>query len=270
MNAPSGAWIDGTPASDGLIRDRGLHYGDGLFETMTVRRGRLRFATLHAARLARGCRKLGIECDAEAVLRDAAGRVGTNGTLKVIVTRGDAVARGYAVSGSERARSLYFWYPASAQPPFVVDAAVTLSQRWGENPELAGLKHLNRLEQVLARRELTSIGADEGLVASTSGWLVSGTQGNVLLWRDGGIVTPRVDRCGIAGVMRAAALREAGRLGIRIEETDVPMSSLDSVEAIAFTNARIGVAITRTLDGRVLQMPGRLQQLAAVMDSLDE
>jgi len=270
MSTPgAAAWIDGQPASDALAFDRALHYGDGLFETLAVRAGRPRFLALHAARLAQGCVRLGIACDAAAALRDASAGLEGEGTLKVILTRGDAVARGYGVSGTERPRVLRFWYPGAGASPAAKFDAVALGQRWGENPALAGLKHLNRLEQVLSRRELASTGADEGIVSSSTGDVVSGTMCNVFLELEDGWLTPRVDRCGIAGVLRAVVLREAARLGLRIAEARVPDTRLGEVRAAFFTNARLGVQPATRLDGRPLRQSEAVTSLARRIESLD-
>lgn len=267
---PAGAWIDGQPADDALRFDRGLHYGDGLFETIDVRQGRARFLALHAERLTRDCARLGIDGDARDVLRVAARDLAGDGTLKVIVTRGDSVARGYGTTGREHARVVRFWYPGPrAARPAKCDV-VTLAQRCGENPALAGMKHLNRLEQVIARRELALTGADEGVIVSSTGLVVSGTMCNVFLNLDGRWVTPRVDRCGIAGVMRAVVLREAARAGMPIEETALDVTALSRAASLFFTNARIGVSPATRLDGRPLVPSPEVQALRATIEALDE
>jgi 4-amino-4-deoxychorismate lyase len=269
--APAIAWIDGLPAQNSLLHDRGLHYGDGLFETLRVRSGRIRFAALHANRLASGCERLGITCDAKAAIRTGLDGIDArDGTLKLIVTRGEAVARGYGVTGAERARVLRFWYPGEPPKRPETFRAVTLEQRWGENPSLAGMKHLNRLEQVLGRRELDTAGADEGLVGSSSGLAISGTMSNVFLCIDGRIVTPRVDRCGIAGVMRAVVLREAQALGIEVTQQDVPLTDARRATSVFFTNARIGLLAATHLDGRALVQQPDLVRLARTIEALDE
>lgn len=271
MTLPSaGVRIDGQPADDALRFDRGLHYGDGLFETIDVRGGRARFLALHAERLARDSARLGIDCDAGDVLRVAARDLEGEGTLKIIVTRGDSVARGYGTTGHERARVLRFWYPGPpAARPSKCDV-VTLAQRCGENPALAGMKHLNRLEQVIARRELAGTGADEGLIVSSTGFVVSGTMCNVFLNVDDRWVTPRVDRCGIAGVMRAVVLREAAGAGLSIQEMPIAAEDLSRVTSLFFTNARIGISPATRLDGRPLASTPEVEALRATIEALHE
>lgn len=270
MSPEAGVWIDGQPASDALRLDRGLHYGDGLFETIDVRAGHARFLALHADRLGRGCERLGIDCDAAGVLAGATRDLRGEGTLKVIVTRGDAVARGYGTTGRERARVLRFWHPGPpAARPAKCDVA-TLTQRWGENPALAGMKHLNRLEQVLARRELAATGADEGLALSSAGHVVSGTMCNVFLRVDDRWVTPPVHRCGIAGVMRAVVLRESARAGLGVDELALDAAALRRVTAAFFTSTRIGVSPATRLDGRALGVPPEVEALRLAIEARDE
>src|SRR5690606_15970527 len=135
--------------------------------------------------------------------------------------------------------------------------AVTLELRLGENPALAGLKHCNRLEQVLGRQALRA-GEFEGLMASSSGLLVSGTMSNVFMELDGGLYTPALDRCGVAGVLRAVALREAGRLALPLRVVALPLGSLQHCSALAICNARMGLIQVHELDGRQLEPSPRL------------
>jgi 4-amino-4-deoxychorismate lyase len=136
--------------------------------------------------------------------------------------------------------------------------------RLGENPALAGLKHCNRLEQVLARREWTDPGIAEALLFSSSGKLASGTMSNVFIVDGSNLRTPRMDRCGVAGIMRRVVLREAARVGISAREDVLDAEDLRNASEIFLTNARIGVWPVRSLDRRELGPPGpitrRLQQ----------
>lgn len=254
MSRSVDAWLDGAPLADDWALDRGLHYGDGLFETMILREPGIRFKALHAARLAEGCRRLAIALDAQAAL-DEAERLAGQGPalLKLIVTRGIATARGYAPAGNEQARRLLLRYPLP--PEDAADAptpVVHLTARLGENPLLAGMKHLNRLELVLARAEMKASPALEGLMASSSGLLACGTMSNVFVVQEGVLRTPRVDRCGIAGVMRRVVLREAQELGIPAEEADLDPGCVALADEAFLTNVRFGVRAITAIDGRPL------------------
>jgi 4-amino-4-deoxychorismate lyase len=250
-----------------------LQYGDGLFETMVVRRGRIRFEALHRARLARGCQQLLIHADHAALWQQAQQLAASHGEalLKLQLTRGDATARGYAPAGNERARLILSVYapPMRAELPAQV-RAISLPNRLGENPDLAGIKHCNRLEQVLARAALQGSGAFEGLMASSSGRLISGTISNVFLELDGELVTPAIDRCGIAGVLRAVVIREAAQARIPLRVAELPLAALDRCSGLALSNVRLGLLSVHELDGRPLAENPLLRDLAARVEALDE
>ncbi len=191
---------------------------------------------------------------------------------------GTAVARGYGATGREKATRITFRYawppenPAQSQDGIRVRTA---QLRLGENAALAGLKHCNRLEQVLARREWTDPGIAESLLFSSSGRLVSGTMSNVFIVEGSRVRTPRLDLCGVAGVMRRVVLREAQRAGIPAQEDVLGVDDVRNASEIFLTNARIGLWPLRELDGRGLQ-PGpvtrRLQQIMTPLleDPADE
>jgi 4-amino-4-deoxychorismate lyase len=151
----------------------------------------------------------------------------------------------------------YAWPP---EDPGLAHAGVRVriaALRLGENPALAGLKHCNRLEQVLARREWTDTGIAEALMFSSAGALVSGTMSNVFMVRDAKLYTPCVDRCGVAGVMRQVVLAAAADAGIAAEERVLDSQELASAQEVFLTNALMGIRPVRELDGRPLP-PGPL------------
>lgn len=271
MSGPLQVLVDGEAVGGDWPLDRALHYGDGLFETLTARDGRIRFEALHRRRLAEGCRRLGMVPDEAALWWQAGELAATHGdcTLKVLVSRGSSRARGYTPPAQARPRVLHLVYPAPAAdetPPRV--RLATLRSVLGENPVLAGIKHCNRLEQVLARRELQLGDAFEGLMGSSSGSLVSGTMSNVFIGQDGGFVTPLLDQCGVAGVMRAVVLREAAGCGIDVREGRVPMSALRECRSIFISNARMGVVVAHQIDGRELDVSPAMLRLAAKAGAL--
>ena len=273
MSAPLASWLDGEPLSAGWRLDRGLHYGDGLFETMIVRNGRIRFAGAHQQRLQQGCQRLQIHCDATAALQQAQSLAGEgDALLKLIVTRGLATERGYAPAGNEQARHLLLRY---ALPPVDVVAdqptrLALLPVTLGENPLLAGIKHLNRLELVLASAARRAHGCDEGLLCSSSGHLACGTSSNVFVVHEGRVLTPRVDRCGIAGVLRSVVLREAQQLGLPAQEQDLAPALLASATEVFITNVRLGVRIATEVDGRVMPPAPWAQALQRRIATLED
>jgi 4-amino-4-deoxychorismate lyase len=249
--------------------DRGLHFGDGVFETMACRHGKVRFLSLHFERLIGSCERLHINLrDVEALrteVKQAAAKAG-EALLKLIVTRGEAVARGYGWSGTEIATRLLLQYPWPAENPARVTEGIQARiarLRYGENELLAGMKHLNRLEQVLARSEASLDDAAELLVFSSSGYLVSGTMSNVFLVQGGRLRTPRLDRCGVAGVMRRVVLREAAGQGVQADECQLTAGDVEGASEIFVTNARIGIWPVSGLDGRRIEVGAVTRRLQA-------
>jgi 4-amino-4-deoxychorismate lyase len=273
-DATVSALIDGVAGDAISAFDRGLHFGDGVFETIACLRGRPRFLSLHLERLASGCRTLGFAPPAAPQLREEVERlasVAERAIVKLIVTRGPATMRGYAVSGREQATRVAIRYPWPVEDPVLQQQGVSVrvtAMRLGENPALAGLKHCNRLEQILARGEPEAAAAAEGLMLSRSGKLISGTMTNLFLV-DGPsqsprLRTPAIDVCGVAGVMRRVVLREAARGGITAMECDLWPADLAAATEIFLTNARVGIWPVNRLQERTL-IPGpmtlRLQTL---------
>jgi 4-amino-4-deoxychorismate lyase len=250
------ALVDGQPAMGLSVLDRGLHYGDGLFETIACRNAEACFLELHLQRLAEGCGRLDLRYadfpPLAAKIRELAATQ-TRSIIKLILTRGSATARGYGATGDERAHTVllqYRWPPEDPAPWERGVVARSATGRLGENPLLAGLKHLNRLEQVLIRAEWTDPLIQEALVFSSSGWLVSGTMSNVFLVRDSRIMTPAITHAGIRGVMRRVVINAAQRGGVEVTEMALDAAAVHGAEEIFLTNARIGIWPVRALDGR--------------------
>jgi len=267
--------LNGQPLVDGVSAyDRGLHYGDGLFDTIVCVNGRARFLSLHLERLSLGCERLQISLGDTTPLRTEIQSIATAGDalVKVIVTRGEAVARGYGWAGTEVANRFVFRYPLPASGVAAFDGirATVATLRYGENPQLAGLKHLNRLEQVLARSEVPVEEAAELLVFSSSGALVSGTMSNVFLVFQGRLSTPKLNRCGVAGVMRRVILREAAAEGLAVEESVLGEQQLANADEVFVTNARVGVWPVRTLGGRELGVGPITRRIQARLSPLLE
>jgi 4-amino-4-deoxychorismate lyase len=252
---PEELWVDGVESDTVSALERGLHYGDGLFETIACVGGRARFLSLHLERLALGCARLGLAPPAPEELRREIARLAARDAraiVKLLLSRGPARARGYGTSGAEKATRITLRYRWEPDDPQLAEDGVrvrTAALRLGENPALAGLKHCNRLEQVLARREWSDPAIAEALMFSSTGNLISGTMSNVFLVEAGMLRTPRLDRCGVAGIMRSVVLREAAAAGFAAEETRLEAADLARARELFLTNALIGVRPVRALDG---------------------
>jgi 4-amino-4-deoxychorismate lyase len=247
--------------------DRGLAYGDGLFETMAADGGRIRWLDYHFERLEDGCRRLGIDVPARALLREeiaaACPRAG-RAAVKLIVTRG-AGARGYAppdpAPTPTRIVGISSWpdYPSDR---YTVGIRVqTCRLRLAEGSALAGLKHLGRLEQVMASRELRGTDAAQGLLLDVSGRVVSGTSSNLFVVKDGALTTPALTRCGVRGVMRRVVLETAASLGLACRECDIDPADLAAADELFMTNALFGLWPVARLDARSFATGSLTQRL---------
>ncbi|HEY0310541.1 MAG TPA: aminodeoxychorismate lyase [Luteimonas sp.] len=228
--------------------DRGLAYGDGLFETLRVHAGTLPWWDAHWVRLAHGAARLGIalpdarqaRAESEALFAD-----GAHGVLKLLLSRGGG-ARGYAPAPGAKPRWMLSRHPLPG-------AAAPLHAIWCETrlalqPALAGLKHCNRLEQVLARAECVAAGADEGLVRDMEGTVVAGTAANLFVLREGRWLTPPVDRCGVAGTCRAVLVPALAASEQRLQRADV-----ETADAVFLCNAVRGILPVARLGTRTWQ-----------------
>lgn len=266
------AWVDGQPGSVLDVQNRGLAYGDGLFETIAVRGGRPSLLDGHLARLALGCQRLLIEVDS-ALLREEIERFASQlggGVVKLILTRGDS-QRGYAFSPTSPARRILQAGPLPAYPAAYAEQGIRLfacQTRLAEQPLLAGLKHLNRLEQVLARAEWRDAEHAEGLMCDTQGRVVEGVYSNLFLVHGDELFSADLRRCGVAGVMRAALIEQAEQLHIPVHIRDLSSDDLASADEVFVCNSVYGIWPVRAC-GALNWSPGPLtRKLQTVARSL--
>ncbi len=248
-------FINGRAGDAINVNDRGLQYGDGLFETIAIVHGKLRRLVLHLDRLETGCARLGIRCPPrELLISELTSFAGyeSHAVLKLILTRGVS-DRGYRPrEGVEPTRivSLHDWpnHPAHWRETGVAVRWCTATL--AEQPLLAGIKHLNRLEQVLARREWSDPDIAEGLLCDTHGHVIGGTMTNIFLVHDNELSTPRLDSCGVAGTVRAAVLSLANEIGMHPFEKELTPNDVASAHEVFLTNALVGIWPVNRIDGR--------------------
>ncbi len=245
--------IDVTDIASVPADDRGLAYGDGLFETMRVQNRRIPLLDHHLQRLVAGCSRLGIPAPSTASLaertRTAAATI-DEGVVKLLLTRGSG-GRGYRPPEAPCARIVLSRHSAPNVPRNWYRQGVRIricETRIGRNPATAGLKHLGRLEQVLASAELAEDEA-EGLMLNEHHHVIEGTRCNVFLYLSDVMVTPQLDMSGVAGVMRALVQEHARRIGVVCQERTVELDDLRQASEILLTNAVLGVLpVTRIPD----------------------
>ena len=234
------------------IANRGFAYGDGLFETIKVIDGRAQFLNEHLQRLKRDCARLDIAVDNETLEREVISFLAEQGTgvLKIIITRCSTL-RGYAAPAHAPAERFLQFHSQK----FIDDARATegvairvCRQRLSEQPALAGMKHLNRLEQVLARAEWSDSAIAEGLMLDTRDRLIEGTMSNVFLVQAGRVITPRVHRCGVAGVMREIILNQLAAHCVAVVEADVTLDDIYRADEVFLSNSIVGILPVRKIE----------------------
>lgn len=231
------------PAHAIASNDRGLNYGDGLFETALLCDGSVRFLQAHLLRLRDGCERLGIEYPGdERLIADirVVSAAERNGVVKILVTRGSG-GRGYRPLPGIKSTRIVSLHPLPAPNSDVAFTARWCDVRLSRNPALAGLKHLSRLEQVLAQLEWSDATIGEGLMLDTEGELVCATAGNVFIVRNEMLVTPDLRYCGVRGVMRSQVLRVAAEIGVAASEEPLWPHDLDTATEVFITNAVRGI-----------------------------
>lgn len=247
--------IDGRPADAVSALDRGLQYGDGVFRTLRVVAGRPRCWRRHYAKLAADCTALAIEPPAEPVLAAEVKAVAADfpdAVVKIIVTRG-AAARGYGYGPDLRPTRVVSAAPAPNYPPEFTDlgiAAHLCELRLAVQPRLAGIKHLNRLENVLARAEWRDPTVPEGLLRDPAGNVIEGTMTNLFIIEGSALLTPALDRCGVAGVQRDRVVEAAARLGLKASVADIPLERALAADEMFLVNSVVGAWQVQRIEAR--------------------
>ena len=245
--------VNGELKSTVSCLDRGLQFGDGLFETIAVRNGEIMHWLEHWRRLSVGCRRLFIpEPDESNLVNEIRSLIkGQNQqVIKLIYTRGES-KRGYKFdkmfsqqpfnSGPSRILSCSDW------PEFNPDNAVEgialfeCLTRLAHQPLLAGLKHLNRLENVLARNEWQDDIYAEGLMCDVNGLVMEGTMSNLFMVNQGKLYTADLSFCGVAGITRQRILRLANQENIEANICEIKKETLFSADEIFVCNSLIGI-----------------------------
>ena len=236
------AIINGKEQSDISIFNRNFQYGDGLFETCIVKDNRILFWEKHLSRLEIGCRKLKIKNIEESVwLKDIKKALNLsskkNCVLKLVLSRGNT-ERGYS-------------YPDDILPVRVVIVSELKKAHTREsysleyaqsgfhsNPNLAGIKHCNRIEQILAR---SSLKADEAIMLDENQNIISVTQGNIYFIFGQRLVTPSLDRCGVIGSRRSLILELAELIKLHVEQRNISINEVKKADEVFISNSIIGI-----------------------------
>ena len=246
--------VNGQPSNTLDVSDRGLAYGDGVFETIALSQGQVQLWHHHKQRLITGLITLGIVSDEASALTLISSIVADikaayllfphpQGVIKIIVTRGSG-GRGYRAPNlplPNRIVSIMPW-PSGRSHLSSGGVRVRICQhRWSTNTALAGVKHLNRLDQVMARNEWNDDNIHEGIMLNQVGGVISGVMSSLFIEIDGALITPKLDQCGINGTMAQVVHVIANQFGIPLVQQEVTLEMLLYADAVFVTNSLNGI-----------------------------
>jgi len=246
--------LNGQSADSIDLLDRGLHYGDGLFETIAVINEQPLCWDKHLQRLLSGCARLKFDFNDAELLESEVISICKNidrAVLKITLTAGIG-GRGYKRSSTElkptRLLATHPWpeYPDNYSTQGI--QAYLCSSRLGHNPGLAGIKHLNRLEQVLARTEWDDANTMEGLMLDIDDNVIEGTMSNLfLVYPDKKLITADVSLCGIQGIVRQYILDHCAELAYTSDVKRLSLDDVYSASEMFFCNSVAGIMPVRQL-----------------------
>lgn len=259
--------VDGQAAQALDLHDRSIHYGDGHFTTLVCSHARPLLLPQHLQRLQQACRALAMPLPDNGTLTTEIQQLCHGqeaAVIKVILSRGVG-GQGYRPDPKAPLRRIVMRKPWPAGRGELREQGVAVGYcrtPLGLNPTLAGLKHLNRLEQVQAGLELQPHW-QEGLMCDLNGQVVEGTMSNLFLIREGKLITPLLEQCGVKGVMRAQILRIAAELDLEVVEQALQRSDIAQADELFLSNCVNGIWPIRELDGQARSIGAitrRLQQ----------
>ncbi len=233
--------------------DRGLQYGDGLFETIAVAESRPCLWQRHYRRMLDAGKRLGITIPAaETILEEIQHEIGPNakGVIKVTITRGEG-ERGYNPPQEPKSTRIVHCTPWPDFPAGLYLEGVRTricNSRLGTNRILAGIKHLNRLEQVMASSEWSDPEIKEGLMLDAQGHVIEGTMSNIFMLKEGTLHTPDLSECGVEGVMRGLVLEVASAQGMKVNIRQITLPEVLQADGVFLSNSLIGIWPVRGLE----------------------
>ncbi|MBT6328114.1 MAG: aminodeoxychorismate lyase, partial [Candidatus Thioglobus sp.] len=233
--------INGKKQSKLSVFSRVTQFGDGLFETCLVKDGRLLFWSEHFYRLEKGREKLKINKVESALwLKDVAKALSIsrldNAVVKIILSRGESL-RGYGFDQDIIPNRIVIVSGLPEQIPEQYSLSLCQSG-YSTNRLLSGIKHSNRLEQIMARFDMST---NECIMLDDSGYVISTTQANIFSIKSNVLLTPALDECGIEGTRRKVILELARELGLQVEVGALSINELLESDEVFITNSVIGI-----------------------------
>jgi len=250
--------VNGKPVNPMLadqisVYDRGLLYGDGVFRTMRVSGGHILHWPRHYQKLRQDCTRLNITCPGAALLSEELQSLlqqHVNGIAKIIITRGQQITRGYRPTPDTVPTRILSIFPLYPSPETFYAQGIKLrvcQLRLAHQPQLAGIKHLNRLENVLAAAEWNDAEIAEGLMLDMADNVIEGTRSNLFAVRAGILYTPSLVNCGVAGIQRDRVIEWAAKHGLTCKIEPFGLTELLTADEIFLVNSLIGLWPVREL-----------------------
>ncbi|PCJ99591.1 MAG: aminodeoxychorismate lyase [Alteromonadaceae bacterium] len=238
--------INGEPGGTLDPKDRGLAYGDGFFETLLYDQGALQNWRLHWQRMRKSANVLQIDLPNESTILNDITKLALNpqtpATVKIIITRGPG-GRGYSPKNCHNSTVILSQSPVpnySLAKQNGVELAL-LKTPLSEQHSLAGLKHLNRLNQVMARLELEQTDCFEGVLCNREGHVREVIASNIYLVSEGQVITPPLHDCGVEGTIRAKLLNRANNCKYPIKEQEFSVEQLLQADEVFISNSLMGI-----------------------------
>ncbi|PSU33357.1 aminodeoxychorismate lyase [Photobacterium lutimaris] len=259
--------INGKPDSQIAVTDRAMQYGDGCFTTMLVESGEIRLWPFHLERLKETLSLLDIAPpnwdELVATVNDLAENYPVKGGLKVLISRGSG-GRGYSASGCDKTQVIVSAFPWPAHYRQWQQDGIALGvcqQRLSHSPMLAGHKHLNRLEQVLLKREAEQHQWLDAVVLDVAGNVVESIASNIFWRRGNTLYTPNLKLSGVKGVMRRHILQLVTELDYCLEIVNSPLDSLLCADEVFITNALMALVPVNEINGIIFTQRTLLGEL---------
>lgn len=253
------------------VSDRGFQYGDGLFETLEVLQGKALFIDRHLQRLTEGCQRLLLPPPDWQLLQQEAQQLISDtqhGVLKIIITRGSG-GRGYRQPEPIVPTRLLSLHPYPQYPSTLQSQGIVVrfcDQLLSINPSLAGIKHLNRLEQVLARAEWRDEAIQEGLMLDSNGHVIEGTMSNLFMVKNAVLYTPALTQSGIAGIVRQLVLEFAEQISLPVSIQSLDKDQLLQADEVFVTNSVISIWPVKQITEQSFQVGAWTQRLQAMLN----
>lgn len=249
--------------------DRGFQYGDGLFETIEVVNETPVFLNQHIQRLITGCQRLLIPAPDVKTLKKEAFQLSkgsTHAVLKLVVTRGSG-GRGYRQPDVIKTTRLFSLHPYPDYPDSFQEQGINVRfchARLGLNPRLAGIKHMNRLEQVLARSEWNTSDIQEGLMLNMNDQVIEGTMSNVFFVKDNCLYTPEITQSGVKGILRDIIIQLANTHQIPVVEKMISEAEAYNTDELFVSNSIIGIWPVKQIEDKQYKVGSLTRKLQAM------